>query len=71
MFKQLIVVWSVLAIAIAITAALVPSVNIDGGILSLLGVALLVGLVNAIIRPRCSIWCRCPSPWPRSGCSRW
>ena len=30
---------------------MVPSVNIDGGILSLLGVALLFGLVNAIIGP--------------------
>ena len=30
MFKQLIIVWVVIAAAIAITAALVPSVEVDG-----------------------------------------
>lgn len=51
MLKKLIVVWLVVAIAIAITAALIPSVEIDGGFLGLLWVALLFGLVNAIIGP--------------------
>lgn len=51
MFKQAILVWVVLAIAIAITAELVPSVEIDGGIVTLLWVAFLFGLVNAIIGP--------------------
>jgi putative membrane protein len=51
MFKQLIIVWFVVAAAIAVTAALVPSVEIDGGFFSLLGVALVFGLVNAIIGP--------------------
>jgi putative membrane protein len=51
MFKQLIIVWFVVAAAIAITAALVPSVEIDGGFFALLGVALVFGLVNAIIGP--------------------
>jgi putative membrane protein len=49
MLKHLIVVWLCLAVALAITAALVPSVEIDGGVLGLLGVAALFGLVNAII----------------------
>ena len=51
MFKQLIIVWLVIAAAIAITAALVPSVEIDGGVVGLLVVALVFGLVNAIIGP--------------------
>ena len=51
MLKKLIVVWLVVAAAIAITAALVPSVEIDGGFVALLGVALLFGLVNALIGP--------------------
>ena len=51
MVKQLIVVWLVIAAAIAITAALVPSVEIDGGVVGLLVVALVFGLVNAIIGP--------------------
>jgi putative membrane protein len=49
MLKQLIVVWVIVAAAIAITAWLLPSVEVDGGALSLLGVALLFGLVNALI----------------------
>lgn len=51
MLKQLLVVWLAVAAGIAISAALIPSVEIDGGVLSLLGVALLFGLVNALIGP--------------------
>jgi len=51
MLKQLIVVWLVVAAALAVTAALVPSVQIDGGAVALLGVALLFGFVNALIGP--------------------
>jgi putative membrane protein len=51
MVKQLIVVWLVVAASIAIAAALVPSVEIDGGVVSLLGVSLLFGLVNALVGP--------------------
>jgi putative membrane protein len=51
MLRHLIIVWVSLAIAFAITAALVPSVHIDGGALALFGVAGLFGLVNAIIGP--------------------
>jgi putative membrane protein len=49
MVKQLIVVWLVMAAAIGIAAAIVPSVEIDGGFFSLLGVAVVFGLVNALI----------------------
>ena len=51
MLKYMIVVWASLAIAFAITAALVPSVDIDGGVLTLIGIAAVFGLVNAIIGP--------------------
>ncbi|HEY7044303.1 MAG TPA: phage holin family protein [Nocardioidaceae bacterium] len=51
MFKALLISWLVLAVAIAITAAIVPSVDIEGGFFALLGVALIFGLVNALIGP--------------------
>ena len=51
MLKYMIVVWASLAIAFAITAALVDSVDIDGGALTLIGIAAIFGLVNAIIGP--------------------
>ena len=51
MFKQLMVVWVVVAVAIAIAAALIPSVDIEGGVFALLGVALVFGLVNGLIGP--------------------
>jgi len=51
MVKQFVLVWLVTAVAIAVAAALVPSVEIDGGVVSLLGVALVFGLVNAVIGP--------------------
>ena len=51
MLKQLIVVWLVVAAGIAVSAAVIPSVEIDGGLTALLGVALLFGLVNALIGP--------------------
>jgi putative membrane protein len=51
MIKGLIVIWIVLTAAIAITAGLVSSVHIDGGVFATLGVALVFGLVNALIGP--------------------
>ena len=49
MLKQLLIVWFVVAAAIAITAGLLPSVEVDGGVVALLGVSILFGLVNAVI----------------------
>ena len=51
MLKALLIAWLVLAAAIGIAAAIIPSVEIDGGFFALLGVALLFGLVNALIGP--------------------
>jgi putative membrane protein len=39
------------AVAVWVTAYIVPGVNFTGGILELLVVALIFGLVNALIRP--------------------
>jgi putative membrane protein len=49
MLKQLIIVWLVVAAALAITAWLLPSVEVDGGPVQLLLLAVLFGLVNALI----------------------
>lgn len=51
MFHRLLIHWLVIAVAIAITAWIVPSVQIDGGFFALLGVALIFGLVNGLIGP--------------------
>jgi putative membrane protein len=51
MLKFMVVVWISLAIAFGITAAVVPSVHVDGGVLTLLGLAALFGVVNAIVGP--------------------
>ena len=51
MVKQLIVVWLVMAAGIAISAALLPSVDVQGGVLGVLLVALVFGLVNALVGP--------------------
>ena len=49
MVKQLVVVWIVVAAGIAVSALVLPSVEVGGGALGLLGVSLLYGLVNASI----------------------
>jgi len=51
MLKRLTIVWLCTAVAIALAAALIPSVDIDGGPFALIGVAAVFGLVNAIIGP--------------------
>ena len=51
MVKALMLAWLIMAVAIAIAAAVVPSVEIDGVVLALLGVALLFWLLNALVGP--------------------
>jgi putative membrane protein len=41
----------VVALAIALTAALVPGIDVDGGALSLLWIAVIFSLVNLLIKP--------------------
>ena len=43
--------WLFIASAVALAAAVVPDVEVSGGILGLLGVAALFGIVNAVIGP--------------------
>ena len=51
MVKTVVIVWVVLGAAIAGTAAVMPSVEIDGGVVSVLGIAVVFGLVNALLGP--------------------
>lgn len=51
MLVKLFLVWFVVAASIAVAAAVVPSVEIDGGVAALLGIAVVFGLVNALIGP--------------------
>ena len=46
---RLVVHWLMLAAALAVVAALLDSVTVEGGVIGLLGAALLFGLVNAIL----------------------
>lgn len=43
--------WLFIASVVALTAAIVPGVEVSGGFLGLLGVAALLGIVNAVIGP--------------------
>ncbi len=49
MVKVLLVVWLSVAAAIGLAASLVPSVEVHGGFLDLLGLAIVFGLVNATL----------------------
>ena len=49
--RSLLIRWVVLAAAIAVAAAVVDDIQIDGGVAGLLGVAAIFGLVNTFGRP--------------------
>ena len=51
MVIRLLIWWAVIAAAIGIAAALLDSVTIHGGLLSLLGVSLIFALVNLLLGP--------------------
>ena len=51
MLKTLLTAWLVIAAALGLAAALLDSVQIHGGVLSLLGVALVFALVHTFIGP--------------------
>lgn len=51
MLARLVVHWLVLAAALAIVASLLDSVEVDNGVIGLLGAALVFGLVNALLGP--------------------
>ncbi len=49
--RSLLLRWLILALAIAIAVALNGGINVHGGFLAYIGVAAILGLVNALIRP--------------------
>jgi putative membrane protein len=49
--KQLLIGWLVIAAAIGLAAALLDSVTVHGGLVSLLGVALVFALVHLLLGP--------------------
>src|SRR5262249_22758688 len=51
MFRRLLVSWALSAVAVALTAALLPGITIDGGIGAFLLIALVWGLVNGLLGP--------------------
>jgi len=51
MIKKLAIRWAVLTLAVFVAAAVVPGVHVHGGVLTYLWVALLFGLVNAVLGP--------------------
>jgi putative membrane protein len=51
MLKRIAVSWLVVAAAVAVAASIVPGIELSGGVLTLLWVALLFGLVNAVLGP--------------------
>jgi len=51
MFRRLLVSWIVSAIAVGLTAGLLPGIEIDGGFGALLLIALVWGFVNGILGP--------------------
>jgi len=51
MLIALIIRWIVIALAVAVTAWLMPGMQIQNGISGLLLISLVFGLINAIIKP--------------------
>lgn len=51
MLKKVALRWAVLTVAVFAAAAVVPGVHVHGGVLTYLWVALLFGLVNALLGP--------------------
>lgn len=49
--RNFLIGWAINALTLFIVANLLPGIEVNGGIGSLLLVALIIGLVNAIIRP--------------------
>jgi putative membrane protein len=51
MLRRLLVSWAIMAVAVALTAALLPGISIDGGIGAFLLIALVWGLVDGLLGP--------------------
>ena len=51
MLRRFLVSWALLAVAVALTAGLLPGIHIDGGFGALLVIALVWGLVDGLLGP--------------------
>jgi len=51
MLSRFLLNWAIVAVAVGVGAAIVPGIEVKGGFFTLLWVALLFGLVNAILGP--------------------
>jgi putative membrane protein len=49
--RHLLIRWAVLAVAIAVAVAVTDGLDVNGGFFGYIGVAAVLGLVNALIRP--------------------
>lgn len=50
--KNILIHWLIVAVALIAAAYLVPSIRVEGnGIIAVLGMAVILGFINAIIRP--------------------
>ena len=49
--RRLLAAWLILAVSIAIAVAVVPGVDVDGGITSYLWIAVIFGLINTVLGP--------------------
>ena len=47
--KRLLIRWAVLAVAIAVAVKIVPGIHLKSGLVTLLGVALVFGIINMVI----------------------
>src|SRR5690349_4922729 len=51
MLRRLLVSWAISAVAVALTAALLPGISVDGGIGAFLLIALVWGLIEGLLGP--------------------
>ena len=51
MLRRFLVSWALLAVAVVLTAGLLPGIHIDGGLGALLVIALVWGLVDGLLGP--------------------
>jgi putative membrane protein len=57
--RYLVLRWVILALAIALTAWLLPGFTVSGGLLGIVIVSAVLGLINAIVRPIVTLF-TCP-----------
>lgn len=48
---MLLLRWIAAAVAVAVAAWAVPGIRLEGGVVPILAVALILGLINALVRP--------------------